>query len=102
MNKNHNKQVFWLLDSRFDFLLFSFMQEFEIEKQDIVLVNSYHNKMRNSWNKIYIPVEKKQSVYLMEPDDINSLFSKILRPDINSLVISFTGAKLPERDNVLV
>lgn len=101
MNKNHNKQVFWLLDSRFDFLLFSFMQEFEIEKQDIVLVNSYHNKMRNSWNKIYIPVEKKQSVYLMEPDDINSLFSKILRPDINSLVISFTGAKLPERDNVI-
>lgn len=77
------------------------MQEFEIKKQDIVLVNSYHNKTRNSWKKIYVPFERKQSIYLMEPDDINYFFSKILRTDTNSLVISFTGAGLPKKNNVI-
>lgn len=93
--------MYWLLDSRFDFLIPSFMNEFGITKQDMVFVNSYHSKERHGWNKIYIPFEKKQSVVQMEPDEMNRIFSKKLRLDTQKMVISFSGAGLPQNDNLI-
>lgn len=93
--------VYWLLDSRFDFLIPSFMNEFGITKRDMIFVNSYHSKERHDWNKIYIPFEKKQSVVQMEPDEMNRIFSKKLQLDTQKMVISFSGAGLPENDNLI-
>lgn len=93
--------VYWLLDSRFDFLIPSFMSEFGVTKQDMIFVNSYHSKERHGWNKIYIPFAKKQSVVQMEPDEMNRIFSKKLQLDTQKMVISFSGAGLPENDNLI-
>lgn len=96
----NQEKVYWLLDSRFDFLLPSFLHETGIQKQDIVLVNSYHGKSRTGWNKIFIPFETKQSVVQMEPDDMNRYFSKLLPLDKKAAVISFSGAGLPQNENL--
>ncbi len=96
----NQKKVYWLLDSRFDFLLPSFMHETGVQKQDIVLVNSYHGKSRTGWNKIFIPFETEQSVVQMEPDDMNRFFSKLLPLDKKATVISFSGAGLPQNENL--
>lgn len=101
MNKKYDGGVYWLLDSRFDFLLPSFMQEFGIEKQDIVLANSYHSKSRYGWNKLYLFPQSKQSVNLKEPDDINRAFSKSLNLSRKNLVISFSGAGLPHNEKLV-
>lgn len=95
------EEVYWLLDSRFDFLLPSFMHEFGIEKQNMVLVNSYHSKTRDDWNKIYIPSKKDQSVIQMEPDDMNRIFSKCLQLDKKNLIISFSGVGLSNSDGLI-
>lgn len=97
----NQKDIYWLLDSRYDFLLPSFLHEFGIEKRDIVLVNSYHSKARADWDKIYLPFEKKQQVVQMEPDDMNHIFSKSLPLDQNKMVICFSGAGLPQNDHLL-
>ena len=94
------EKVYWLLDCRFDFLLPSFMQETGVRKEDIVLVNSYHGKSRTGWNKICIPIETKQSVVQMEPDDMNRLFSRLLPLDERAAIISFSGAGLPQNENL--
>lgn len=94
-------EVYWLLDSRFDFLLPSFLKEFGIEKKDMVLVNSYHSSLRDDWNKIYIPFEKKQTVVQMEPDDMNQIFSENLKMDGKKIIISFSGAGLPQSDDFI-
>lgn len=95
------KEIYWLLDSRFDFLLPSFLREFGIAKQDMVLVNSYHGKARESWNKVYIPFERERQMIQMEPDDMNRLFSQSLDLDKEKMIISFSGAGLPQNDNLV-
>lgn len=100
MDKAYDGGVFWLLDVRFDFLLPSFMNEFKIDEQDIILVNSYHGKTREKWRKQYIP-SKKENVIFMEPDDINRIFSKELHLKRTGLVIPFSGVGLPQSDNVI-
>lgn len=94
-------EIYWLLDSRFDFLLDSFMQEFGVGSEEITLVNSYHSKVRENWNKVYIPHEENKTVILMEPDEINFEFSKLLHLNKPMLVISFSGAGLPQNDNLI-
>lgn len=101
MKQKYNGGIYWLLDSRFDFLLPSFMQEFEIKEQQIIFVNSYHTKARQNRNKIYVFPEKEHCVNLMEPDDINRIFSKSLNLTHRSLVICFSGAGLPQNDNLV-
>lgn len=93
--------VYWLLDSRFDFLIPSFMHEFEVEKQNIFLVNSYHSKTRDDWNKIYIPFQKRRSIVQMEPDDMNRIFSEFFQPNNKKMVISFSGVGLLQSDNFI-
>lgn len=95
------KNIYWLLDSRYDFLLPSFLHEFGLEKQDIVLVNSYHSKARADWDKIYLPFEKEQQVVQMEPDEMNHIFSKSLPLDRKKMVICFSGAGLPQSEHLL-
>ena len=95
------RDVYWLLDSRFDFLIPSFMREFGIKKSDMIFVNSYHSRERDDWNKIYIPLENKRSVVQMEPDEMNRIFSKKLNTDAKKMVISFSGAGLPQSDNII-
>jgi len=100
MIKKYDREVYWLLDCRFDFLLPSFMQEYDIKENDIIFVQSYHSKMRHKWKTIYLLPDKRQSVYLMEPDDVNHMFSKYLNLKAKNLVISFSGAGLPQSDNL--
>lgn len=95
------RKVYWLLDSRFDFLLPSFMREFKVKKENIILVNSYHSKSREKWNKIYVPYEIKNTVVLMEPDDINRVFSEYLQLDQPGFLIAFSGAGLPISDRLV-
>lgn len=100
MIKEYDGGIYWLLDCRFDFLLPSFMQEYGIEEKDILFVQSYHGKIRHRWRTIYLLPDKRQSVYLMEPDDANHIFSKYLNLDRKNLVISFSGAGLPQSENL--
>lgn len=100
MVNKYDGGIFWLLDVRFDFLLPSFMHEFEIEEQDIILVSSYHCNTRKRWRKIYIP-SKMENVNLMEPDDINRIFAKELLLDCKNLIISLSGAGMPQSDNLV-
>lgn len=100
MNEQYDK-VYWLLDCRFDFLLPSFIREYDIEEEDIIFVQSYHGKTRSQRRTIHLLPNKGQAVYLMEPDDANQLFSKYLDLGRKSLVISFSGAGLPQSDNLV-
>ena len=100
MVNKYDGGIFWLLDVRFDFLLPSFIHEFEIEEQDIILVSSYHCNTRKRWRKIYIPF-KVANVNLMEPDDINRIFAKELQLDCKNLIISLSGAGMPQSDNLV-
>ncbi len=77
------------------------MREFGIKEQEIIFVNSYHSKIRKNWNKVYVFPEKQCSVNLMEPDDINCIFSRSLNLTYKSLIICFTGAGLPQNDNLV-
>lgn len=92
--------VFWLLDVRFDFLLTSFVREFALDEQDIILVNSYHCNTRKRWKKIYIPCQK-ENVNLLEPDEINRIFAEKLQLNRNHLIISLSGAGIPQSDNIV-
>lgn len=67
----------------------------------MIFVNSYHSRERDDWNKIYIPLENKRSVVQMEPDEMNRIFSKTLNTDAKKMVISFSGAGLPQSDNLI-
>lgn len=100
MANKYDGGIFWLLDVRFDFLLPSFMHEFEIEEQDIILVNSYHCNTRKRWRIKYIS-SKIENVNLMEPDDINRIFAKELQLDCKNLIISLSGAGIPQSDNLV-
>lgn len=100
MIKKYDGGIYWLLDCRFDFLLPSFMQVYGIEEKDIIFVQSYHGKMRSQRSTIHLLPNKRQAVYLMEPDDVNQIFSKYLNPERKSLVISFSGAGLPQSENL--
>ncbi len=100
MIKKYDGGIYWLLDCRFDFLLPSFMREYGIKENDIMFVQSYHSRMRHKWRTIYLLPDKRQSIYLMEPDDVNYMLSKYLDLGRKSLVISFSGAGLPESDNL--
>lgn len=101
MGSKYGGGIYWLLDVRFDFLLPSFIQRFEIEIQDIIFVNSYHGNGRSGFRKIYIPCEELQTVKLMEPDDINRFFAKSLQFKDKTLVVSLSGAGLPQHKNLL-
>lgn len=92
--------VYWLLDVRFDFLLASFVREFELDEQDIVLVNSYHGGVRKKWRKIYIPC-KMENVNLLEPDEVNRIFAEKLQLNRRHLIISLSGAGIPQSDNIV-
>lgn len=99
MNK-YEGGVYWLLDVRFDFLLDSFVREFELDEQDIILVNSHHCDARKKWRKIYIPCEK-ENVNLLEPDEINRIFAEKLQLNCRHLIISLSGAGIPRSDNIV-
>lgn len=88
------------MDCRFDFLLPSFIQEYNIEEKDIIFVQSYHGKMRSQRRTVELLPDKRRSVYLMEPDDVNLAFAKYLNLEQKSLVISFSGAGLPQSKNL--
>jgi len=100
MIKEFDGGIYWLLDCRFDFLLPSFIQEYGVEEKDITFLQSYHGKMRQKWKTVHLLPDKRQSVYLMEPDDVNHMFSKYLNLDRRNLVISLSGAGLPQSDNL--
>lgn len=100
MNKIYDGGIYWLLDCRFDFLLPLFMQEYNIGEEDIIFVQSFHSKTRHKYKTIYLLPDKRESVYLMEPDDVNYLFSKSLNLGRKNLVISFSGAGLPQNENL--
>lgn len=100
MDKKYEGGVYWLLDCRFDFLLASFITEYGIKEKDIIFVNSFHSKERQKYRTIYLLPDKKKSVYLMEPDDVNRMFSKYMDIDRRNLVISFSGTGLPQSENL--
>lgn len=101
MEKGYDGGIYWLLDCRFDFLLPSFMREYDIEEKDIIFVQSYHGKMRSQRRTIHLLPNNRQAVYLMEPDDVNQNFIKYLNFEHKSLVISFSGSGLPQSENLV-
>lgn len=100
MNMKYDGGIYWLLDCRFDFFLPLFIQEYNIGEEDIIFVQSFHSKTRRKYKTIYLLPDKRKSVYLMEPDDANYLFSKSLDLSRKNLVISFSGAGLPQDENL--
>lgn len=100
MNQKYGGGIYWLLDSRFDFLLPSFTQEFRIGIQDILFVHSYHWKERENLNKILIVPPEQNRIRMLEPDDLNRIFSSNLELKQKTLLISFTGAGLPESEHL--
>ncbi len=100
MIQEYDGGIYWLLDCRFDFLIHSFMQEYRIKEDDIIFVQSYHGNARERLRKICLLPENEKSVYLMEPDDINRMFVKYLDFGRNNLVVSFSGAGLPQSENL--
>lgn len=88
------------MDCRFDFLLPSFTEVYEIEEKDIIFVNSFHSKRRQECRRIDLLPGRRNSVYLMEPDDINRMFLKYMDLSRQNLVISFSGAGLPKSVNL--
>lgn len=94
----YEKKIYWLLDCRFDFLLHSFMEKYGIEKEDLILVNSYHGSMREQWNKRHVSDCNDYNVVQMEPDELNEIFSKNQCFDRLHCIIAFSGAGLPQCD----
>lgn len=91
-----NNKVYWLLDCRFDFLLNSFMRKFGIEKEDLILVNSYHGSMREQWNRKHVYGCDEYAVIQMEPDDLNRIFSSMLSFDRVFGIVAFSGIGIPK------
>lgn len=102
-------RIYWLLDCRFDFLLPSFERTFGIKLDDIIFVNSYHGNARQGYRTVTIsaavPVsmsaKEGNSVWLMEPDEINCAFAETLEPCGRNLAVSFSGAGLPQSDHLI-
>lgn len=97
-----NNKVYWLLDCRFDFLLNSFMRKFGIEKEDLLLVNSYHGSMREQWNKKHVYGCDDYTVIQMEPVDLNRIFSSMLSFDRVIGIVAFSGVGIPKCEKLLL
>lgn len=94
------EQVVWLLDQRFDFLLPWFEKEYNISREDILFVGSYHGNTRKKLKKVTVGNSSGGHVSYLEPEDINKLYADEITADKKTLVVPFSGAYLPSEENV--
>ena len=112
------KNIYWLLDQRFDFLLPLFEKHYGIDRKQITFVGSYHGSARKGeeWEnvtKVLIGKNKLDgSLYVidddedknqyhgnaawLEPEDINRAYADSIEASSDTLVVAFSGAYLPE------
>lgn len=93
-------QVVWLLDQRFDFLLPWFEKEYNISRNDILFVGSYHGNTRKGLKTVTVGNSTDGHVSYLEPEDINKLYADSITADKKTLVVPFSGAYLPSAENV--
>ncbi len=93
-------QVVWLLDQRFDFLLPWFEKEYNISRNDILFVGSYHGNTRKGLKTVTVGNSTDGHVSYFEPEDINKLYTDRITVDKKTLVVPFSGAYLPSVENV--
>lgn len=94
------EQVVWLLDQRFDFLLPWFEKEYNISREDILFVGSYHGNTRKGLKKVTVGNISDGHVAYLEPEDINKLYAGEITTDKKTLVVPFSGAYLPSAENM--
>lgn len=94
------EQVIWLLDQRFDFLLPWFEKEYNITRNDILFVGSYHGNTRKELKKVTVGNLPEGHISYLEPEDINKLYAGEITREKKMLLVPFSGAYLPSVENV--
>lgn len=95
------EQVVWILDQRFDFLLPWFEKEYNISREDILFVGSYHGNTRKKLKKVAVGNSLDGHVSYLEPEEINKLYTDGIMADKKLLVAPFSGAYLPPSEKVI-
>lgn len=112
------KNIYWLLDQRFDFLLPLFERYYGVERKQITFVGSYHGPVREgeAWKdvkkvligknklngRLYITADTDQNnlfrgrAVWLEPEDINYVYARSIEVSPETIVVSFSGDNLPE------